>query len=500
MLNYIKSQIEWDKDLSDRAKMMELFTRVYEGEIYDHLKYFFFQERDFSNNYIPIHKRQPSVKTNFCKLVVDTSISLLFGSDHFPAIVHKDDSQREQLEELIKCYGLQETMILAATIGAVGSVCIFVRVFEGVLNIEPRSTKYLTPVFDKKYPRKLQKLSERYKVKGSVLLQSGYTAAQIKKPNGIYWFEREWDGINETYYLPYLCNDKDAKRERDAKRSSKHDLGFVPAIWVKNLPNVKPDTVDGACTFPPSVIDTQIEFDYQMSQLGRALKYAGDPLLLLKIADDMHLLEKNATSDENGQSKVIRTASNALVLSDKDDAKLLEISGDGAKAVLEYTRTLREYILECLNGNRSNADKVNAAQSGRAMQAMNQALIWLTDKLRISYGEGGFVDLLNMIIQISNLPGKGIEIGNGYVQSLDQNEKISLRWPAWYPDTPADKVQTANALKVLSDGGIVSTETGTKVIADNYQIVDISKERSLIAAEQEKLAELAPKVSEIKNI
>jgi hypothetical protein len=98
------------------------------------------------------------------------------------------------------------------------------------------------------------------------------------------------------------------------------------------------------------------------------------------------------------------------------------------------------------------------------------------------------------------LPGKGIEIGNGYVQSLDQNEKISLRWPAWYPDTPADKVQTANALKVLSDGGIVSTETGTKVIADNYQIVDISKERSLIAAEQEKLAELAPKVSEIKNI
>jgi hypothetical protein len=500
MFNYIKSQIDWDRDMSDRAKMIDLYTRVYEGEIYNHLKYFFFQERDFSGNYIPVHKRQPSVKANFCKLVVDTSVSLLFGTDHFPAIVHKDDSVREQLEEVIKCYSLQDLMILAATIGSVGSVCIFVRVFEGVLNFEATNTKYLTPIFDKKYPRKLEKLSEKYKVKGDALLKSGYTAAQIKKPNAIYWFEREWDAINETYYLPYLSNDKDAKRQVDAARSSKHNLGFVPIIWVKNLPNVKAKSVDGACTFPFTVVDSQIEFEYQMSQLGRALKYAGDPLLVLKLQDDMGVMDKNATPGEDGQSKIVRSAANALVLTPEDEAQLLEISGDGAKAVLEYTRTLREYILENLNGNRSNADKVNAAQSGRAMQAMNQALIWLADKLRISYGESAFIDLLNMIIDISNLPGKGIEIGNGYLQNLDKSEKISLRWPAWYPDTPSDKVQSANALKTLADGSFISTETGTKVIADNYQIVDIGAERTLIEADQARLAALNPKVTEVKNI
>lgn len=500
MFNYIKKNIEWDKDLSDRAKMIDLLTRVYEGEIYDHLRYFFFQERDGSNNYIPIHKRQPSTKVNFCKLVVDTSVSLLFGTDHFPAIVHKDDSVRDQLENVIKYYNLQELMILAATIGAIGSVCIFIRVFEGVLNFEARTTKYLTPIFDKKYPRKLKKLNERYKVKGSILLQSGYTEQQIKKPNGIYWFEREWDDVSETYYLPYLCNDKDAQRQPDTKRSTQHGLGFVPVLWIKNLPNVKPDSVDGACTFPVSVVDCQIEFDYQMSQLGRALKYAGDPLLVLKLQDDMGVIEANATPDENGTPKVVRSAANSLILSEKDDAKLLEISGDGAAAVLEYTRTLREYIMECLQGNRSNADKINAAQSGKAMQAMNQALIWLADKLRISYGESGFIDLLNMIIAISNLPGKGIDIGNGLLQNLDPNEKITLRWPAWYPDTPGDKVQSANALKTLSDGGFISTETGTKVIADNYQIVDIAGERTLIEADQAALAALNPKVSEVKNI
>lgn len=500
MFNYIKSTIDWDKDLSERAKMIDLFTRVYEGEIYDHLKYFFFQERDLSGNYIPINKRQPGVKTNFCKLVVDTSISLLFGTDHFPAIVHDDDSVRKNLEITIKHYHIQELMMRAATIGAVGSVCIFVRVFEGVLNFEAKNTKYLTPIFDKKYPRRLQKLSERYKVKGSVLLQSGYTSSQIKKPNSIYWFEREWDCEKETYYLPYLCNDKDAKKKEDKVRSSVHGLGFVPALWVKNLPNVKPDSVDGSCTYSASVVDCQMEFDYQMSQLGRALKYSGDPLLVLKLEDDAEVTQANAQPDENGQPKIIRSATNSLVISPDDEAKLLEISGDGAKAVLEYTRTLREYIMECLNGNRSNADKVNAAQSGKAMQAMNQALIWLADKLRISYGESALIDLMNMIVDISNLPGKGIDIGNGYLQDLNKAEKISLRWPAWYPDTPGDKVQSATALKTLQDGGFISAETGTKVIADTYQIVNIAQERTQIEADQAKLAESAPKVTEIKNI
>jgi hypothetical protein len=500
MFNYIKSKIDWDKDLSDRAKMIDLYSRVYDGEIYDHLRYFFFQERDYSGNYIPLHKRQPSVKTNFCKLVVDNSVSLLFGTDHFPSVVSKDENFRQSLEDVIKEYHLQELMILAATIGATGSVCIFVRVYEGVLNFEARNTKYLTPVFDKQYPRQLSKLTERYKVKGSVLLESGYTAAQIKKPNQFYWFQREWDNISETYYLPYLCNDKDAKATVDKKRSTAHKLGFVPVLWIKNLPNPKNDTVDGACTFPVSVIDSQIEFDYQKSQLGRALKYSGDPLLILKLQDDQATLAQNAQTDENGNQKIVRSAANALVISPDDEAKLLEISGEGCRSVLEFTRSIREYILECLQGNRSNADKVNAAQSGKAMQAMNQALIWLADKLRIGYGECALVDLLYMIVKISNLPGKGIKVGNDYLQKLNKSEKINLRWPAWYPDTPSDKVQSANALKILGDGSFISTETGTKSIADDYQISDITKEQSLIAADQERLAALNPKVTEVKNI
>jgi hypothetical protein len=500
MFNYIKSQIEWDKDLSERSKLIDLFLRVYDGKIYDHLRYYFFQERDYSNNYIPLHKRQPSVKANFCKLVVDDSVSLLFGTDHFPSVVSDNEELRQNLEDVITTYQLQELMIQAATIGASGSVCIFLRVFDGLLNFEAKNTKYLTAIFDKKNTKRLSKIIERYKVKGSVLIDSGYKPNQIKHPNQFYWFHREFDDEKETYYLPYLCGDANAKAKPDKERSFTHKLGFVPAIWIKNLPCTNSDSIDGACTFPISAIDSNIEFDYQMSQLGRALKYSGDPLLVLKLQDDQQVMAQNAQPDENGNQKVVRSATNALVITPEDEAKLLEIGGESCKAVLEFTRAIREYILECLHGNRSNADKVNAAQSGRAMQAMNQALIWLADKLRISYGESGLLDLLKMIVAISNVPGNGIQVGTKRLINLDKNAGISLRWPAWYPDTPADKVQSANALKTLSDGAFISKETGTKSIADDYHIEDIKQEQRLIAQDQQNIVAEQPKLTQIQNI
>src|SRR4051812_26799397 len=109
MFNYTKSKIDWDKDLPERSKLIDLYARVYDGELYDHLRYFFWQERDGAGNYIPINKRQPSVKVNFSKLVVDNSVSLLFGTDHFPSVVGKEET-RKPLEELIREYKLQALM------------------------------------------------------------------------------------------------------------------------------------------------------------------------------------------------------------------------------------------------------------------------------------------------------------------------------------------------------------------------------------------------------
>ena len=122
----------------------------------------------------------------------------------------------------------------------------------------------------------------------------------------------------------------------------------MPIVWIRNLPGG--EGVDGACTFR-AAIETNIEIDYQLSQAGRGLKYSSDPTLLIK---------EPATSD----SEIVKGAGNALVVSEKGDAKLLEIGGTACEAVISYVRTLREFALESVHGNRANADRLTAAQSG----------------------------------------------------------------------------------------------------------------------------------------
>src|ERR1700691_1870063 len=130
----------------------------------------------------------------------------------------------------------------------------------------------------------------------------------------------------------------------DEARSVPPALGFVRCVWIRNLPGASAsgDPVDGACTFR-AAIETQIEIDYQLSQAGRGLKYSSDPTLLIK---------EPAASD----GQLIRGGGNALVVSEKGDAKLLEIGGTAANAVIDYVRTLREFALEGVHGNRANAD------------------------------------------------------------------------------------------------------------------------------------------------
>ena len=108
----------------------------------------------------------------------------------------------------------------------------------------------------------------------------------------------------------------------DEGRSVLHGLGFVPVVWIKNLPGgVGPD---GACTFRAAV-ETGIEIDYQLSQAGRGLKYSSDPTLLIKEPAGL-------------EGELVRGAGNALVVSEKGDARLLEIGGTAAGAVLDYVR------------------------------------------------------------------------------------------------------------------------------------------------------------------
>lgn len=473
MFKTIKGKIQRDRDFPQRQFDIDVLTRVLRGKLYDHLEYPFHQEKkDQIGEYIPLRDRRPSVRYGLCRIVVDDSVSLLFSEGHFPAIECRDEETRDALADLVKETKLNQVMIDAATTGSVGSVAIFMRVLANRVFFEVQNTQYLTPVWKKDAPDTLEKVVEQYKVKGSVLKGQGYTIADDEL-EADFWFMREWDANAETWYMPWKVGtaagdgDADDKAPQpDPENTTTHGLGFVPVVWIKNLPGG--DSIDGECTFPPEAIETAIEIDYTLSQNGRGLRYSLDPTLMVKepaVGNDM-----------------IKGGGNALVVSSDGDAKLLEINGTASDAVLNYVRCLRELALETAHGNRANADKLSAAQSGRAMELMNQSLIWLADKLRISYGEGALLDLLRMVVKASvkfKLQKKdGSEIGE-----LNTTEPLTLRWPNWYAPTYADKQTEALTLGELRDKQLISQETAVKTIAGSYDIPDPADELRKIKAE-----------------
>lgn len=462
-----------DTDLPARAHAIAMAMRVLNGDLYEALPYPFHTEKNDAGEYIPLRSRRPSVRYNLCRIVVDDSVSLLFGDGHFPAVESKDEPTRDMLARVIEDSGLKPAMIEAATIGSTGSVAIVLRVLSNRLFWSVMGTTYLTPTYSRNAPDVLELVREQYKVQGALLRQSGYQIPEDKL-NTWFWFRRDFTTVEEVWYQPVEVGSELAKQPqwpRDDGNTTRHNLGFVPVVWMRNLPAA--GVVDGAPTFPPEAVDIMIELDYQLSQGGRALKYQGDPTLMIR----------EPAIDNNGN--MVRSAGNAIVVGPEGDAKMLEISGGASAAVLEYVRACRELALEQAHGNRSNADKLSAAQSGRAMELMNQSLIWLADKLRTSYGDRGLLPLLRMVIKAASLIEIRLSDGSK-VEGLSDSPAaaLSLRWPHWYAPTYTDKQAEVTTLQLATGGRqLLSQETAVKSLAASYDVADPQDELRSIKAD-----------------
>jgi hypothetical protein len=459
MFETICDTVPADGTMPARTRRLDLLRRVLEGTIYDGLPYQFHEERNSAGEYVPLRMRRPSVRYGLCRVVVEDSVALLFSAAHFPSVECADPEMMTALADIIHETRLNEVMIDAAIRGSVGSVAVLMRVLRGRVFFCVLESLYLTPEWDVLAPDTLSRVTETYKVSGADLVAQGYENVDVGK---IYWFRRVWDANAESWYLPWAVDEPSSEPVKDSKRSVVHGLGFVPLVWIRNLPGG--DAVDGACTFR-AAIETGIEIDYQLSQAGRGLKYSSDPTLLIK---------EPATSD----SEIVKGAGNALVVSEKGDAKLLEIGGTASEAVISYVRTLREFALEAVHGNRASADRLTAAQSGRALELMNQGLIWLADNLRISYGNGGVLALLKMVIRASQV--FPLVVMGETLPLLDLTQRLTLRWPRWYPLSADDRLKEAQAIATLTGAGQLSQESGVKALAATNGIADVQAELNAI--------------------
>lgn len=466
MFDTIRELIPRDPDYPARTWILDTYTRVLTGQLYDVLPYLFHDERGPNGEYIPLRKRRPSVRYPLCRVVVEDAVALLFGEGHFPTIDSPDRPTQTALARLARDCRLNLIMTEAAIRGSIGSVAILLRVLNGRVFLQVLDATYLTPTWSSTEPDTLSRLTERYKVSGAQLAGAGF---DVPDPSGEFWFQRSWDLDSETWYRPSPVGEG-APAEVDAARSIRHGLGFVPAVWIRNLPGFSAtgDPSDGACTFK-AAIDAQIEIDYQLSQVGRGLKYSSDPTLLLK-------------EPLGSDGDIVKGAGNALIVSEHGDARLLEISGSATAAVIDYVKILRELALESIHGNRASPERLSAPQSGRALELMNQGLLWLADNLRITYGEVALLTLARMIVRASKV--YPLTALGEPIPPLDSSAVLSLKWPRWYAASASDRQLDAGTITSLVAAGQMSRATAVKAIADTYDIDDISAELAEIEADR----------------
>jgi len=479
-----------DTDYPERSFKLLLLRKFLDGTVYDILQYPFvvtskktgMGDGVYSVEKIPMSQRRPSVISTLCGTVVDDSVSFLFGAGRFPQIKFSDDKTQELMDDLIDRTLLPAAMIDVATDGSVGTGVLLIKLINSCIYYESLRAEYLTPIFDTSNPNLLIKLTQKYKVKGADLVSQGY---DIKSPTLDYWYMREWDLQNENYYVPWSAEDtatKEFKPKIDRERSLAHGLGFVPAVWIRNLSGG--NFIDGKCTFVKG-ITTNIQLDYQLSQCGRGLTYSQEPLLFYK----------NPNILENGQIKI--GDGTILVGGENSDAKMIEINGDGCMAALAYQEVLRKIVLENIHGNRSVPEKSGFSQSGKALEMLHHPLILLASRLRSTYGEVGLTNAIKMLLKI--ISKKEVFLNGERIKSndIDSNSCVTLQWPQWFDESPEDKYRTAMTLAELKNTGIISQETAINTIADIYNIQNTLDELEKINTEQaEFVEEMEPQVKE----
>ncbi len=257
-----------------------------------------------------------------------------------------------------------------------------------------------------------------------------------------------------------------------------HNFGCTPAIWAK-APNADSRDIDGPCIFGAAV-DTIVELDYQLSQIGRAYKYTADPLLAVK-RGELNVNQyspsgsKPISTDLDGAGKPIKSATNVIDIEPGGDAKLLEITGSGLTAALDFVQKLREYALESIGGMKSDSETQKGAQSGAALEILYQALVIVVKRLRIAFGNRLLLPLVDLLL-------RGVERGELTIPGVTgvdpQSIVMRLKWPQWMTPTGSDFLATAQGWQLLAGGSamapvpILDRETVTRIAATNLGFQD----------------------------
>lgn len=444
-----------------RNKELELYDAYYEGTQYDKLPRWE-EGQDRSGEYIPIRKRQPRIKFNFAKVLIDRMTSKLVGDNTFPDLKIEDDEDANDLLSLV----LKTSKLRYFSIEGVRNMLLsgagFMRfqLIDGAPMLETYHANYCYPVF--KPNRKLESVRIQY------VYEDGSDLDQNGNP------KKKWYRLDLTEQADILFNNPEYQAEAAPTftpvSTNAHGLGFVQGEWLRTA--VDKHTPDGPSIIA-EVLDFIDELNYNLSQSSQAIGYNQDPQLTIK------------NMDEDGIEALIKSSSKAWNLGREGEAKYVESTMEGVKAALEFRDKVRLAIQDVARVVLLDPEKVvGHAQSGKAMEVLHGPMIELINELRPMVEDAMIGLATKMMVTILVYAARGFEtqimIPPGYKPA---SMMIAAHWPQIFPQTMDDLLKKAQVAQTVTAANVISRETAMAWLAQDFGIENTEDELARIESQ-----------------
>lgn len=233
---------------------------------------------------------------------------------------------------------------------------------------------------------------------------------------------------------------------RDDGRTVEHGLGFVPAVWIKNL-DVTND-VDGRPAVDDAAFSLVDEINYTLSQAGRGLRYNQEPQLVVTDAEESQYM-----------AAIKRSSKAVLQLSSETDkqadAELLELEGTATKHSVSYAKSLRQYFREVTSTIRHDPEEFAGALSGVALERLMYPLVELVRFERPWYGA-----------ELKRLVEKMVRA----VEGIDVDAEV--QWPPIVESTADDIQKLVTSVQLAEKAGFIDERRAIEVLAPVLGIED----------------------------
>lgn len=518
MLEVLKDKFSYPSWADERYRRLAFLDAVLAGELFKTLRGSFFDDTTHisSGRKAKLTDRRPSARFNLARMVGRQTARKLFSGRHAPRFEHEENPALALAAEALMREGFLKTRILqAVTWGSVGSVAVQFCIRDGGEGI-PRivfnvyRARMCHPTIDSLGELKSLRLWYVISAKDAKALSDKDMEGNQIKDDRTYWFVRDFLPGREVTYVPVEVGSEKNGVDLDSviqyieltpipRLDFKFGPEIVPAHWFVNLAGG--EFPDGASTWEDAV-PGMIEIAFTLSQLGRGVRYNATPQLVT-----IGRAKKSGGPYAPGQPRISRDAAQTIELDaesedpggkkeGRGDAKLLEMKGMAVKAGLDYCERIRKYSLEQIGASRKDPDRLHFPQSGKAMELLDEDFFDLVGELRTCYGDYGLVPLMKKAIVVAEKAGHPLLKG----VSLDDLDKLSLKWPRPYQPTAQEIQLFAQAMSLLTQGpkgaegeaseGVLDMDKARQMLD---QFMDTPSKTTSIALQQRPRKESSPR-------